>query len=685
LQYRSSLTEENISISIGDALLKLGVDTTGFDKGLQGVGASLKKHQKAIGMGMVAMGGTIMGGFAVATKAAADFDSAMREVNTMLGLSEVDFEALSGDVLQLSTDLGVDAVDSANALYQAISAGIPKENAIEFLQIATKSAIGGITDTKTAVDGLTTVMNAFKIPLSDTQRVADIMFTTVKNGKTTMEELSSSLFNVAPIAAASGVGFDEVSAALATMTKQGVPTAQATTQLRQMMISLQKPSALMSDVIKGLGYESGQAMLNELGLADSMNLLRDASSGSNDMLMEMFGSVEAGSAVLSLTGDNATMFKEDLEAMTEAEGAANDAFLIMEDSASRQATSLKESFDSVAISIGNVLLPVLSDIIDTLKPIIDSIRTWTAENPGLTKVIAIGSIAFGALLIVLGGLMLLMPGLTSLTAAFGFTLSAAIWPITAVALAIAALIAIGVLLWKNWDKILAWCKEIWGKILDFFKSTFEKVKEFFINIWNKIVDIFKQHWDKILAILFPAVGIPILIARNWDKILEVTKKIWGKIIDWIKDKWNSMIDWFKSVPEKIGAIFAKVKDFILAPFRAAWKGIEEGINWLIRTLNGISFKLPDFLGGKQFGINIPEVSLPTFGKGGIIPEPTLLYGLRSKNPYAIAGESGMERVTPMGEGYQTANITFQVDGRTLAKVLGAPLVDEIRVRTGMQI
>ena len=178
-----------MAISIGDALLKIGVDKGNFDRDMKGLGASIKKHQKAIGIGMTAVGATILTGLGLSLKAASDFEGAMREVNTMMGLSQEEFTDFSKQVQTLASDLGVDAVESANALYQAISAGIPKENVLEFLEIATKAAIGGVTDTATAVDGLTTVINAFKLPMSDTQKVADIMFTTVKGGKTTFEEL----------------------------------------------------------------------------------------------------------------------------------------------------------------------------------------------------------------------------------------------------------------------------------------------------------------------------------------------------------------------------------------------------------------------------------------------------------------------------------------------------------------
>lgn len=78
--------------------------------------------------------------------------------------------------------------------------------------------------------------------------------------------------------------------------------------------------------------------------------------------------------------------------------------------------------------------------------------------------------------------------------------------------------------------------------------------------------------------------------------------------------------------------------------------------------------------------------LKTYALGGIIPEPTLLTSVRTMRPYAIAGEAGAERISPLGknEGYRTANIFFQVDGRTLARVMGKPLVDEILIRQGIR-
>lgn len=622
------------------------ISLPGMDKvntqldGLQGKVQKMAPALKKIGMGMTAAGGAIVAGFGLSMKEAADFETAMREVNTMMGLSDAEFTDFSKQVQALASDLGVDAVDSANALYQAISAGVPKENVLEFLEIATKAAIGGVTDTKTAVDGLTTVINAFKMPMSDAQKVADIMFTTVKGGKTTFDELSASLFQVAPVAAASGVSFEEVAAALATMTKQGVPTSVATTQLRQVMVSLQKPTADMQEVIGNLGYESGQTMLEELGLADTLNLLRDATGGSNEQLMKMFGSVEAGQAVLALTGENAVTFAEDLDTMAGATGAATDAFDEMEKSASRQMESLKSAFKDIQISIGNVLLPILKDIVDKIKPIIESIKKWIAENPGLTKTIVLIVGAVGGLLLVLGPILMMLPGIISLLPILGGAFAALMGPVGLIIAAIAALIAIGVLVWKNWDEIKAKAIEIWNGI-----------KKFFVDIWEDVTGIFETAW-------------------------------------------NAIVKFFEGIPEKIGKAFETVKDWILTPFRAAWEGIGEGLNWLIDQINKI--KIPEIkvfgkvLFGGWAGFNIPEISLPKFGGGGLITEPTLLYGLKSQRPYAIAGEAGIEHVS-RGVGGETITNEFNIAQLIVREEADVPRIarellymqeDKVRARGG---
>mgnify|MGYP005816403199 CR=1 FL=1 len=217
-----------------------------------------------VGKSMAVIGVAATAAFAFAAKGAADFEKGMAEVNTLVNLSGDQIDGLSDQVRELSRTFGIDAIDSTKALYQAISAGQKPAEVIGFLEVAARNSVGGVVDLTTSVAGLTNIINAFKFPASETERVSDILFRTVANGITTMNELSSSFFQAAPVAAAAGVRIEELAAAVATVTLAGTPTKIAMTGLRQLMLSMQKPTSEMSNLLRGLGFETGQAALDAL-------------------------------------------------------------------------------------------------------------------------------------------------------------------------------------------------------------------------------------------------------------------------------------------------------------------------------------------------------------------------------------------------------------------------------------
>jgi len=614
-----------MSLELSKFFVVIGAKTDEMTKGLdQAMGKMEAVGKKMTGIGKtlsMTVTAPIVGIGIASLKMSADFESAMREVNTMLLLNEDEFQALSDDVQALAKDMGVSATDSAKALYQAISAGVPKENAIEFLTVATKAAIGGVTDTATAVDGLSTVLNAFKIPITDAQKVADVMFTTVKGGKTTFEELSASLFQVAPMAATAGIKFETVAAALATMTKQGVPTSVATTQLRQSIQAMIKPTADMSKVIEELGYASGEAMLAELGFQGALNTLKEATGGSNEMLGKMFGSVEGLQAVFALTGDNAATFTADIDAMSNSAGAATDAYNQMEESTARQLASVLAQFKDIAITLGNALIPVLKTLMEKIAPIIEKVGNWITENPKLTATILGIAAAVGPLLIILGSVLTVIPAIAGALPLLGVAFTAMLGPVGLVIAAIAAAIAIGVLIIKNWDKIKVAASTIWNGIK---------------NIIGTIGNAIKWYFENMTPVGF--------IINNWELISKMATKIFGGVIKF-----------FQSIPGKIGAAFSTLANIMLAPFRLCVKGMEAAINWIIRQLNKISIDLPNWLppplGGKHFGFDIPEISLPSFAHGGIVTQPTL----------AMVGEAGPEAIIPLNNA-GAAGIIINING-----------------------
>lgn len=356
---------------LGTATLELTTDSSKLDAGLKRGRSSIGAFGKLAVLGAAAGAAAIAGIGVAAIKMAADFDKSMREVNTLLNLSEEAFGALKADVLSLSQEIGIAAGEMVPALYQAISAGVPKENVMTFLETAGKLAIGGVTTLETAVDGLTTAINAFQIPMEEAESVSDTFFVGVKAGKTTVEELSKALFQVAPMASAAGAGLQETVAATAALTTAGVPTRVATTQIRAAIQGLLRPADEVIAVFNQAGFASGQLAVKELGLAGAFQIMADAAEGDIGVLTRMVGSIEGVAAILSLTGAQAGVFASTLDEMRSTSGQANLAFEEMNKSVARQWDLLKNKFSTTMIRIGGKLLPLVIRMLTLMTPLID--------------------------------------------------------------------------------------------------------------------------------------------------------------------------------------------------------------------------------------------------------------------------------------------------------------------------
>ena len=347
--------------------------TAQIEKAQGRVEGSTKKAGDAFGafqkiaLASAAAGAAAVLGLGVASlKMAADFDKGMREVNSIAKLSESGFKQLEKDTLAFSKSIGIAANEVVPALYQALSAGVPVDNVFEFMRVAGEAAIGGVTTLETAVDGLTSVVNAYGAATLPAARAADIMFKAVEVGKTTFEELSMNLADVVPTAVAAGVSFEEVAAAVATMTVQGIRTTIATTSLNQALVELQKPmpplAAVMEKAAKKIGAADGSfksMKASGASLETILIALEDAAAEMGLSLTQVFGSVEASKAVLSLTGQSAEIAAKHFDQVKNSAGSARAAFEELNKSAARQFEIFKTKVTATMIELGTKALPVI--------------------------------------------------------------------------------------------------------------------------------------------------------------------------------------------------------------------------------------------------------------------------------------------------------------------------------------
>ncbi|MBX3044847.1 MAG: phage tail tape measure protein [Candidatus Kapabacteria bacterium] len=268
-----------------------------------------------------------------------EFDKQLKNIGT-LGVKN--FDEFRNAAIDLASGVPDTVAGVTEGIYNAISAGAIEvvdgqadvANGMKFIEQASKLAVAGMTDTNSAIKGLASVTNAYGVENLSASTAADTLFAIVKNGVTTVPELNASLSNVVPIAAAAGISFDEVGAAIATMTKQGVPTAQATTKIRAAIAELMKPGANLKKVMN----EAGVSMetLQKEGLVTTMQKLGTTMNAMGTDAANTFSSIEAVGFALSSTGENASKFASDLDSIKLGAGSVEEAFGIANEGISVQ-------------------------------------------------------------------------------------------------------------------------------------------------------------------------------------------------------------------------------------------------------------------------------------------------------------------------------------------------------------
>lgn len=307
--------------------------------------------------------------------AAVQFESSMNEVFTLIpGASAEAMGKMQQDLKDFSKEMGVLTTEAVPALYQALSAGVSQDTVFDFLETANKAAVGGVTTLETAVDGLSSVVNAYGEDALSAQTASDLMFTTVRLGKTTFEELAGSLYNVVPTAVGAGIAFSDISAALAAMTAQGVPTSVATTQLRQAIVELSKAGTDTDETFRAIAGKGFKDFVSEGGnLQEAFQLLENHAKETGVGVNDLFGSVEAGNAVLSLTGQGTAKFTQAMTEMQSAAGATDAAFGTMEGGMDRKLKKMEAAWEVAKINIGGVVVDALLPIFEFVAENIDGI------------------------------------------------------------------------------------------------------------------------------------------------------------------------------------------------------------------------------------------------------------------------------------------------------------------------
>ena len=303
----------------------------------------------------------------VAAKAvgdAAKFQTAWAEVKTILALTTEENHRLAESMHDLSTAIPKDAIELTKGFYQVISAGITDvADASEVLEVSAKAAIGGLSDTFTAVDVITSSLNAFERGAEEATDVADTLFTAVREGKLTFNTLAESIGPVIPFFAQAGLKLDELSGAMATLTKGGLNAHIAATALRSTILAILKPSEEARKTALQLGIQFDAAALKAKGFAGFLRDIKAATAGNASAITQLFPNVRSLAAVLNLAGNQADEFERIMGTMDNRVGNADRAFAIMNDTLEAQSAIMKNKLSRFWVNLGDVMLGSMQKMI----------------------------------------------------------------------------------------------------------------------------------------------------------------------------------------------------------------------------------------------------------------------------------------------------------------------------------
>lgn len=360
--------------------VKVGADLTSFEKNMSRMGRTLqKKGQQISNLGSTlsrTLTLPILAAGVASAKMASDYEESLAKVGTIADNTKISMEEISDRILDLSDKTGFAATELNEALYQAISAGVDTADAIGLIEVAAKSAKAGFTDTETAIDGLTSVMNAYGMSATEADRLANLFLITQNKGKTTFGELAQSIGNVSSISATAGLKIEDLLASIATLTANGIKTDEAVTGIKSALSNIIKPSTEASKVAKELGLDFSVTALKTKGLASFLEDVKEKTGGNIETMGKLFGNVRALNSVMALTSDEGMAFMNDaLNEMGSNTTALDDAFKTMESTSKASWTKLWNNVKNVAIEFGNKLLPAVNKFMENfVKPFIEKVK-----------------------------------------------------------------------------------------------------------------------------------------------------------------------------------------------------------------------------------------------------------------------------------------------------------------------
>ena len=692
---RSKLDETNASINkhttawgkMQERLSSVGNNLRDVGQRMQSVGQSMAT---SMGAAATAIGGAL--GFAV--KKSMDFEAQIDRVGAIAGATPTEIKKLE----QAALDLGASTSKSATEVAQGMEImGAMGYNTNQILAampgiIAAAEASG--EDMALVADTVSAALNSFGLEAAEASRVADVLAQAANDSAAGIQDMQYTFKYAAPVARTLGISLEQLGAATEIMANAGIRGEQAGTTLRAALIRLSDPPKEAAATLKELGVRitdsSGQMLpFNQIIAQLSKSTEKMSNAQKLAALSTIFGT-EAASGMLTVIEAGPEKFDELTKSLENSAGASQEAAAKMKDNLKGSLEELQGAFETAQITIGNALAPAIQKVAGYIQQLVDWFNNL---SPSAQKTIAtIGAVAavlatLGAGIgVTLGIIGMAASGIGALSTAFGTvagvvskaggmiglfskTLGFITGPVGIAIAAIAGLITIGVLVYKNWDKIKAFllatwnaieaaAKVVWDGLKAYFTTMLNIYKTIFTTVWNAIKTALTTVWNAIkttASTVFNAIKTTIstifnairsVVTSVWNGIKSTLTSIWNGLKNTASSVWNGIKSAISNVVNGIRSTVSSVWNSIKSTTSSVWNGIKNAITSPIKSAvvfvkqqidkivgffrnMKISFpkiKLPHFKLSGKFSLNppsVPKISVDWYKTGGVFENPVI--------------------------------------------------------------
>lgn len=528
-KFKTRLSEINKELSKLRAARRVNVI---FESNMQEM-----KNQMA-SLGKIAAGAAVGGGLmSIPVRTAIEFEQSMLNVKSVInGITEDEFKALNDEAKRLGAATSFSASEAAEGMKYLAMAGFNTNQIIEAMPGLLDMAKAGVIDLGRASDISSNILSAFGISANEMSRVADTLTMAFTTSNTTLESLGYTMKYVGPIARAAGMSLEEAAAMAGLLGNVGIQGEIAGTQLRAMLNRLAAPVGPAQEKLKELGItvkdNAGnlRPMIELLAEMDS----KTANMGNADRLAAfktIFGE-EAVSGLSELINQaGAGGIAKYLDIVKNNTGKASQAASIQMSGVKGAMDELSSAAEGLSITFANLFLPAIKSIANGMQSLTNTLNSFIETHPTLTRGVVYAVAGFTAYVAVVKSLMiaksalavgttllasktLLLNGVVTTASVVTKAVTVAQWalnaaltanPIGLVVAGVAALIGVGIALYKNWDKVTAFFTSAWEKIKSAVSVGFEYISGILPKVMEKILAPFeavKNGIAKVKAFLF---------------------------------------------------------------------------------------------------------------------------------------------------------------------------------------